>query len=331
MPGLIVDRVGGGSSKSGGQGNIIKTAGNAYGPSYILKDSDNESTQDHSVVLGTGNKDYGAYNYVVGDYCTLEEDTYDNATLGYGHLIKKGAYNNVIGGDRNTLFEGSFANLIAGMSNETLKEVTSNLIVGAYLKVLADNCLVGGSSNQVFFESFASVIGGQWHEVDSFCSAVFGEDHKLQNPDLWTGWNIVAGYLNEFSGRGNAVFGAHHTFTGDFCLIGGVGSDETKFGEKPVLVVGNGTMKNRKDLLNRSNALQILQSGLITADSLTKELIAAASGKALVTKEFMEEQVGSSKRLKNQILSAGNWALNEVTGFYEYAYNSTLITSGLQY
>jgi len=198
----------------------------------------------------------------------------------------------------------------------------SNGFVAGFNNVVAGNgTAVFGEANNVS-NTFGAAFGNN-NTLSGHTSIVFGTNNTVSNTlgASFGGYNIVsgyssfsAGYLNNVSGSYTTSIGARNEHIGWYGLSAGLGlinkststivigqsnldytntSGSINVSTAPLFVIGNGTVlsSNPNTVNTRSNAMVVLQSGEITAPSLTTTIIdTEATGKVLTTKEWIIAQ-----------------------------------------
>src|SRR5690606_37317662 len=101
--------------------------------------------------------------------------------------------------------------------------------------------------------------------------------------------NVAEGIYSTALGRGNLAASAWETVLGGFALNAG-GSPTTLEPTDRLFAVGNGTGSAA-----RSDAFSILKSGLTRLPATNNAMIDAADGKAVVTKEWVQANMGSGE------------------------------------
>lgn len=106
------------------------------------------------------------------------------------------------------------------------------------------------------------------------------------------GYNLYnTGYTNSIFGTGHIVNSMNTTVIGQAANIITEQIIDYNSTNKPMLVVGNGTIANNDEyynVLTRSDAFKVFFEGQVTAPSLTTALITSdVTGKILITKEYL--------------------------------------------
>jgi len=164
---------------------------------------------------------------------------------------------------------------------------------------------VGDTFGAVGTSSFAV---GNYVRAGNYSSIVFGND--IINNGIGSfdaGINLRdAGYTNSLFGIGHDVTSMNTTVVGQASNIILEGIIDFNSTNKPLFVVGNGTIANNDsdyNVLTRSDALIVRLNGSIEAPSLTTALINEdVTGKILTTKEWFQANVPT---LQNVIDAGG--------------------------
>jgi len=150
--------------------------------------------------------------------------------------------------------------------------------------------LHGATGTQSFAVGDNVIAGG-------YASVVFG--YKIINNGVGSfdaGFNLKdTGYINTLFGAGHEVSTIGVTVVGQASnIISTQILDMNATLDKPLFVVGNGTIQNddpEYTVLTRSDAFIVRMNGLATLPSVTNDLILAdTTGKAIVTKEYLNLQ-----------------------------------------
>lgn len=285
---------GGRSNGLGGSINIATgTGSNAIGggPSnHTIGADSNALGGSYNIVNGVGANALGGFtNNVVGTGASC---------LG-GSVNTAGApSSSVLGGNFNNASESDSA--ISGGIYNAASGTKAIILGGTYNKASANETgILGGNHNSDSGVS-AVVAGGFLNSATSGSAGIIGGNNNLATA---VGTAVMGGESNSVTGTSSSILGGKgNTATGVFTTVsGGVGNYSNAYAEwrgglhstylSPAsansaiavdrfLTLGNGTAAQP------SNALMILKNGFATLPSVTNELIAAASEKVVVTKEF---------------------------------------------
>lgn len=272
-------------------------------------------TGSNAIGGGTNNHTIGAdSNSLGGSYNTVNGvganalGGFTNNAVGTGASCLGGSINtagapssSVLGGISNNASEGGSA--ISGGSYNGASG-TKAIILGGTLNNASANetGILGGNLNSPSGVS-AVVAGGFLNSATSGSAGIIGGNN---NSATAVGTVVMGGENNSVTGTSSSILGGkENSATGIFTTVsGGVGNYSNAYAEwrgglhstylspgsassaianDRFFTIGNGTPAQP------SNALMILKNGFATLPSGTKELIAAASEKAIVTKEFANE------------------------------------------
>lgn len=285
------------SNAFGGGTNVtIGTGSNAIGGGPV-----NVAAGANSNVLG------GSYNTAEGVGANVLGSTSSRA-IGTGSNCLGGVTNtagapssSIIGGNNNNA-SGDASAIIGGNINAA--SGTKSIILGGTINKASANetgilggnlnstggvssVILGGILNSVTAGS-AGIIGGNNNSATAVGTAVLGGEN---NSSTGTSSSITGGKLNSATGIFTTVSGGIGNYSNAYAeWRGGLhstylspGSASSVIATDRLFTIGNGTPEQPSD------ALMILKNGFATLPSGTKELIAAASKKAIVTKEFANE------------------------------------------
>lgn len=245
--------------------------------------------------------------------------TGDGATIVGGIANKASGTTSTVGGGGTNTVSGTSATIVGGMTNIADKNYTT-ISGGLDNKACGIGAAIGGGIRNEACGDYATIAGGTDNKATVANSTIAGGTF---NSAIGINSVVSGGYKNTTSGLNSAVSGGSiniasgktssvaggesNVASGDYATISGGGFNVAAsygewvggmYGTTPTVVgskfsfidtdrifnVGNGT-----GLGTRSNALTILKNGLATLPSVNNTLIAAdASGKAIVTKEYLE-------------------------------------------
>ena len=179
----------------------------------------------------------------------------------------------VIGATGDSAFSHGYENQIGGYASTAF---------GYWNITTSDNNFIQGESNS------SSGHGGITMGYSNVNSAFIEGITMGTNNDNSSSSSLTAGLsLNNDGNWGSAMFGAaNELFTG---------SGATRASTDRIFVIGNGTFSstNPWPATVRSNAFHILRAGELIAPSLTTSMIdAEATGRVLVTREYVDKSVG---------------------------------------
>lgn len=99
---------------------------------------------------------------------------------------------------------------------------------------------------------------------------------------------IAAGDCSTSGGRGNTANSYIETTVGSFGTVQvGTALLDSWIPTERLYNIGNGVINPSTSVITRSDAFTLLKNGLATLPSVTNTLISAASGKAVITKEYL--------------------------------------------
>lgn len=181
---------------------------------------------------------------------------------------------------------GSYSTVSGGQNNTS----TSNY-----------STVSGGYNNTASGVESATVSGGASNTASEFGSTVSGGGFNTASGTYST---VSGGYVNTANSYGEWVGGIYGTIPSGQSAITFVATDR-------LFNIGNGTSTSA-----RSNAFTILKNGLATLPSVTNTLIdAEPTGKAVVTKEWVQANSGGTTPTLAEVLAEGNNAGDEVIQF----------------
>lgn len=231
----------------------------------------NQVGAEYSVIAG-GNNNFvtaqysfiggGNYNFATAQYTFVGGGNYNQATASYatiagGSTNEAGAqYASILGGYNNRI-RGNYSGILSGYQNSIYNQY--GFIGGGNYNQIYNNysTIVGGNGNYITGE-YASILGGNYNSAYATFSTVIG-------------------------GNNNLAYGFGEVVGGLFSAYDATQSSTTWVATDRIFTIGNGTASDAT-----SNAIVILKNGLATLPSVTNAIIASASGKAIVTKEYFE-------------------------------------------
>ena len=258
---------------------------------------------DSAVVGGYSNKAIGASSIIIGGN-TNQSDGIEACVIGGNNNFATGINSAVAGGNHN------------------LSEVSRTAVAGGnHNKATFEDAVVSGGSGNVASGSKSAVLGGINNTSSGSNSTVIGGFLNISsgtnscviggNNNVAEGANsvVLAGNFNKAIGVDSLVAsGSNNTATGNESTVSsGVNNKASSYGEwvgglfstnyLPLSVTGfEGTDRvfnigNGSSTLSPSDAFTITKNGLAILPSVTNALITEASTKAIVTKEYINENV----------------------------------------
>jgi hypothetical protein len=259
--GSVTTNAGGTSNFASGTGATIVggIANKALGTtSTIGGGGTNTVSGTSSTIVG------GMTNIASSDYSTISGGL-DNKACGLGATV--------VGGVRNEAC-GDYATIAGGTDNKA-SATSSTVAGGTFNSATGNNSIVSGGYKNSTAGLNATVAGGSINSASGKTASVSGGESNVASGDYAT---VSGGGFNFAPSYGEWVGGMYGT------LPSIVGSNVSFVGTDRIFNVGNGT-----GLGTRSDAFTLLKNGLATLPSVTNTLIAAEpSGKAIVTKEYLE-------------------------------------------
>lgn len=230
------------------------------------------------------------------------DNTYYSIIFGQGHLIDSFGTSHLIMGGENCqiLQDAYFQSTILNSADSFIHSGLLNVILGGEKhNVRADNsATVAGFQNIINALAYASVVMGAYNRCDNPYTLVQGYQCISTPSDTNNnGGNVLMGFRSKVTGFGSNVFGANNEVTGGFCTIVGQSAKLVANAPNNVnqandlrFVVGNGNIVAQSFTnTSRSNALEVYQSGVVSAPTLTNALIDAGDGFVLTTKSYIQE------------------------------------------
>jgi hypothetical protein len=269
-----------------------------------------------SVLGGNHNNAEGVDSSVVGGY--------NNKAIGAGSGIV-GGNNNQANGVRAVVIGGNYnfatgIDAVAVGGNHNLANVSRTAVIGgANNKATNEDAVVLGGNNNSAEGAKSCVLGGYNNTATAANSVVVAGNN---NKAIGVNSVVVGGYNNSaegansvvFAGNNNTALGVASSVSSGFnnlasgtmsTVSGGIGNEAKSYGEwvgglyssnylplsttgfettDRLFSIGNGTSN-----LNRSDAFILQKNGLATLPNVTTSLITQGSNKAIVTKEYINE------------------------------------------
>lgn len=150
------------------------------------------------------------------------------------------------------------------------------------------NSMAGGVG--CIAEQQGSVATGTSTKATGFSSNAIGQETEALAPISSASGHLskTRGNVSYAGGQNNETDSHGETAIGTYGTIqSGNPSDTAFIPTDRLLNVGNGFINPISSVITRSDALTLLKNGLMTLPSVTNSLITAASGKAVVTKEYL--------------------------------------------
>jgi hypothetical protein len=288
---------GGTTNKSGGarSSTLGGSTNNAVGPdSSVIGGTTSISTGANSSIMG------GSYNATIG---------VDASVIGGTKNEANGTESTIIGGSYNKA--GGINAIVAGGTNNNASADDSSIVGGTYNKASGPkSSIVGGTTNNAE-SSDSSVVGGSTNTARGADSSVIG---GLSSIALGTNSGVIGGNTNNANGINSSVIGGNINIASGAAstVSGGVGNEAPSYGEwvgglygtkyaplgatvymlgDRIFNIGNGIGPD----LASSDAFTVLKNGLATLPSVSNALIATGSVKAIVTKEYINENCAQFK------------------------------------
>jgi hypothetical protein len=196
-----------------------------------------------------------------------------------------GANSTVSGGLNNTA--GNIGVTIGGGESNNATSTYDTIGGGNLNTITGSNSTIGGGQSNTINAGNATIGGGNGNNISSGYGVIGGGVNNTLTAQLAV---IIGGSTNNANGDGS-ITGGYAMTAASFCEISlgtygtnyTAGSTSAIVGTDRIFNIGNGANGGA-----RSNAFTILKNGLATLPSVTNELIIAeATGKAVVTKEFV--------------------------------------------
>lgn len=261
-----------------------------------ILNGENQSINQYSegAIIGGG---YG--NTIQGKYCGIFSGTANSISEPYA-----GVSSFIGGGAGNQIFGASSSgyNIIVGGNG--------NINKGYYASIL------GGTTNTIDTNSEASVItGGSYNKVTSSGSFIgCGGDNTA------TGFrsSVITGTYNDAKGNFSTVLNGVYNQALSFGEISGgtwstlytPGSTSDIVLSDKIFNIGIGTSDTA-----RKDAITVFKNGVATLPSATNVLISAASGKAIVTKEYLQSALSTpvSNNIQKTLTYPANFTASNYT------------------
>ena len=229
-----------------------------------------------STVLGASNSSSGQTNHIIGYKSIITEDR------GTGNVGKHS--NGIFAGEGNAINNNIHSIIVGGNSNKIVGNPDAKS--GAFSKA---NVIMGGWNNEIFSSSETNrpayssfIIGGELNKAQGY-------------------YNIVGGYSNHAVTAGETLFGFYGTVQNTSLNGNDYIENSRMFNVGVGLSLSNGTIIRR-------DGLSVYRNGLVTAPSLTNELIdSEKTGKVLITKEYLNPAI-----LINILTSASAKQINQI-------------------
>ena len=273
-----------------GEGIIIKGRGDNYGNvglnavdlsySYLPSSRSLGATGKSSFASGESVKASGEYSSVFGD---------SNESSGTYSFIAGGSNNTAT--NYSSYAEGSNNN---STGNSAHAEGGSNTASG-------NNSHAEGSSN--ISSGDTSHAEGSLTISEGYVSHAEGWSNKAVGTASHAG-----GHYNEANSYGETAIGTFGS------VVEGNPSYWPLVPTDRMFNVGNGSVHAATGVVTRSDAFTILRNGLATLPSVTNALISAASGKAVVTKEYLQSAL--STPVSNNIQKTLTYPTNFIASNY---------------
>jgi hypothetical protein len=284
-------------------------------------------------------RDRDSFNYISIGLQAIDLGRIEPNNLGFPNVAGAGAnYSGVLSGTNGTVDSTGVNSVIGGGRGNYISPRRSGIFSGSGNQITnttfganENNSILGGALNYISGE-YCVIGGGYQNTIDgslvntstNVLSGGFGNLIKSSRNSSITGGEVNT-ILNSVSSTiigGSANNISNHNFG---TILGGLGNRtytafETVVGIKNTEYTPNNTEQDRlftigngggiKDNSNpagnlfvKSDAVIILKNGLATLPSVTNVLITAASGKAIVTKEYLESTLpdGSETKIANGI------------------------------
>lgn len=247
------------STIAGGNYNQVSSPSPFSGYGFIGGGNNNFVQHNYASIVG------GNYNFATAQYTFVGGGNYNQATASYatiagGSTNEAGAqYASVLGGYNNRV-RGQYASILGGYQNDAFD----------------DYSLVGGGNYNKVYNQYSSILGGNFNSIyGKFASIVGGNSNR-----------VFATFSSIINGSNNTTYGYGEVVGGIFATEDNTQNPSTFVLTDRIFTIGNGI-----DSDNRSDALRIYKNGLGLLPSVTNAIIASASGKAIITKEYFESNL----------------------------------------
>ncbi|MDM1542367.1 hypothetical protein [Empedobacter sp. 189-2] len=242
----------------------------------------------NSTAIGWNSKSYGTQSLTIG-YSNISYSGFSTVVGGQANIIGveseiltpisgQNSRASIFGGQNNKIINGRYATIIGGHSNT----ITATSKYNITSNPLAQNSILGGNYNAITDAQNSIILGGN-------SNSIIG--HKVER-----NWAVtVAGGENVGKGSYSAVFGYRNkSITQGETLVGILSKTQdeallpnTYYPSSRMFGVGVGNLVNDVTEV-RKDGFNVYQNGLVTAPSLTNELIdSETTGKVLITKEYL--------------------------------------------
>lgn len=269
--------LGGNLNLAGGVNSAVVGGYNnkAIGASSIIIGGDTNQSDgiNASVIGGKNNFATGINSAVVGGTHNISEVS-KTAVVG-GHDNKATFENAVVCGGYENVASGSASAVLCGINN--VSSGTNSTVIGGFLNISrgTNSCVIGGNNN-VAEGANSVVLAGNFNTAIGVDSVVASGSNNTATGNEST---VSSGVNNTASSYGEWVGGLFSTNYLPLSVTGIEGTDR-------LFNIGNGS-----SVLSRSDALTITKNGLATLPSLDILTLGYASGKAIVTKEYININV----------------------------------------
>lgn len=244
---------------AGGNYNQVSSTNPFGGYGVIAGGNNNFVQQDYASIVG------GNYNFATAQYTFVGGGNFNQATASYATIA---------GGDNNEA-GAQYASVLGGYNNRVRGQYAS--VLGGYQNDAFGNySLVGGGNYNKVYNQYSSILGGNFNSNNAGFSTVLGGN----------GNRTFATYSVILNGGNNTTYGYGEVVGGMFATEDDTQNPNSFVSTDRIFTIGNGV-----DSDNRSDALKIHKDGLGLLPSVTNAIIASASGKAIVTKEYLESSI----------------------------------------
>ncbi|WP_295676096.1 hypothetical protein [uncultured Empedobacter sp.] len=286
-----------------------------------------------SLILGYNSLTFAPYTGVFGG---------DGNMIGYGgdidDLESTTQFAYIYGGKTNNIINGGTSSILGGTRN----------VIGSMMQtsgVWNSNSVIGGESNTIIMSEMSSIIGGNGNRIATNNPKTFDENSKNGYNTIIGGKSnsIVSSVMGTRPAYASVILGGeNNSAQGYYNVVGGVGNyavtlGETLFGiygtQQAPFMSGFNRLQNARifnvgvgTIEDPADGLSAFVSGLITAPSLTNELIdSETTGKTLITKEYFDANKGQQNEaglVKNGAGYSNVYALNNPTLFAKIGGNA---------
>jgi hypothetical protein len=279
-------------------GELNKATGTSS--SAIGGTSNNAVSANSNALGGSLNSVTGVGASALGGLSNTTEGA--NSSVAGGASNKAGAPNSSVVGGTYNFASGDSSSVIGGIQNKATAP-NSGVFAGTFNQATANESGVVGGNNNLASGVDAVVFGGTFNTASAAKSGVFA---GTTNKSTAENSIIIGGANNTATGSNSVVSGGtNNTAMGNYSVVsGGVANTAKSYGEwvgglygtdytvssstaavatDRLFNIGNGT------LLEPSDAFTILKNGLASLPSVTNAMLSLDSGKAIITKEFADE------------------------------------------